>query len=57
MFSTRIVVFTALGAFWIMGFVSELNSARAIKTYLLISLLMLALMALMRPPASADPNK
>jgi len=49
MLSMRIVVFAALSAFWIMGFVSELDSARATTTYLLISLVLLALMALIRP--------
>jgi hypothetical protein len=55
--SIKSVVVAALGAFWIMGFVSELNSARATTTYLLISLLLLALMALIRPTTSTGPNK
>jgi len=57
MLSTRSVVFAALSAFWIMGFVSELDSARATTTYLIISLLLLALMAVLRPAAATKPNK
>jgi hypothetical protein len=41
MISTRMFVFAALAAFWILGLTSELDSARAITAYLLISLVML----------------
>jgi hypothetical protein len=57
MISMRRVVFVALSAFWIMGFVSELDSARATTTYLIISLLLLALMAVLRPAATPKLNK
>jgi hypothetical protein len=56
MISMRSVVFVALSAFWIMGFVSELDSARATTTYLIISLLLLTLMAVLRPRAASKPN-
>jgi hypothetical protein len=41
MISTRMFVFAALVAFWILGLTSELDSARATTAYLLISLVLL----------------
>ena len=41
MISTRMFVFAALAAFWILGLVSELDSGRATTAYLLISLILL----------------
>ena len=41
MISTRMFVFAALTAFWILGLTSELDSARATTAYLLISLVLL----------------
>lgn len=41
MISTRMFVFAALAAFWILGLASELDSARATTAYLLISLVLL----------------
>jgi hypothetical protein len=41
MVSTRMFVFAALVAFWILGLTSELDSARATTAYLLISLVLL----------------
>ena len=48
MISTRMLVFAALVAFWILGLVSELDSARATTAYLLISLILLISMAAFR---------
>jgi uncharacterized membrane protein len=56
MLSMRSIILAVLSAFWVMGFISELDSARATTTYLLISLMLLALMALIRPAPSAKPN-
>jgi hypothetical protein len=41
MISTRMFVFAALVAFWILGLASEFDSARATTAYLLISLVLL----------------
>ena len=48
MISTRMFVFAALAAFWILGLMNQLDSARATTTYLLFSLLMLASTAALR---------
>ena len=48
MISTRMFVFAALIAFWILGLLSELDSARATTAYLLLSLLLLASAAAVR---------
>ncbi len=48
MISTRMFVFAALAAFWILGLWSELDSARATTAYLLISLILLLSTAALR---------
>lgn len=48
MISTRMLVLAALIAFWILGLVSELDSARATTAYLLISLVLLGSTAAFR---------